>query len=289
MTSSRVLAVLAGMILFGGSVSVFASHMEPITGQVAPQVSTARPQELDGVGIDEQLGHQLDLSLPLRDEAGKSVTLGSFFDGKRPVIVSPVYFACPGLCNFHLNGLTEALKDVDMSAGTKFQVLAISFDPKETPELATKKKETYMKLYSRHGTEVGWHFLTGDEASVTKMMGSVGFKYHWDDKEKQWAHTSSAIVASPTGTITRYLPGIVFDPKNLRLAILEAGEGKVGSFVDQLVLYCFHYNPSQSKYTVYAFNIMKLGGALTMLVLGLWLLPHWIRSRRRMRGEARSS
>lgn len=259
----------------------------------APNVLTERPAGekppiLEGVGIDEKLGQQLDLSLKFKDENGADVTLGTYFDGKTPVIVSPVYFSCPGLCNFHLNGLTEALKDVPWSVGTKFRVLAVSFDSKETPAVASAKKANYMKLYDRPGTEDGWHFLTGDEDSVRALMASVGFKYRWNEEVKEWAHTSAAIVASPTGMLSRYLPGITFTPNDIKLAVNEAGEGKVGTLVDQLILYCFHYNPQQSRYTMYAGNVMKLGGAVVILFLGLWLLPFWIRHRRRA-GEARSS
>ncbi len=274
-----------------GAGSVFAQRSAPMpeyTGEVAPKVASETPQQLEGVGIQEQLGHQLDLSMVFKDETGAEHTLGSYFDGKTPVIISPVYFSCPGLCNFHLNGLTEGLKGIDWSAGTKFKVLAVSFDAKETPELAAQKKATYMKLYDRPGTEDGWHFLTGSQESIRRLTDSVGFKFRWSEKDQEWSHASAAIMTSPTGMITRYLPGIMFEPKDVRLAILEAGKGKVGTFVDQLVLYCFQYNPHQSRYTVYAFNVMKLGGGVMMLFLAFWLLPFWWRARRRQDG-ARSS
>lgn len=275
-------AALTASLLLAGSASVYA-HEAP-----GDKPAEQRPAILEGVGIDEKLGQKIDLALPFHDETGAAVTLGQYFDGKTPVILSPVYFNCPRLCNFHLNGLTEALKGVDWSAGTKFRVLAVSFDWKETSEVAGLKKANYMKMYDRSGTEGGWSFLTGDETSVKALMGSVGFKYRWNEEEKEWAHASSAIVISPSGVITRYLPGIMFEPKDVRLAITEAGEGKIGSFVDQLVLYCFHYDPTQSRYTVAAVNLMKGGGLLVILALGLWLLPFWFRSRRRGE-EARSA
>lgn len=239
-----------------------------------------KPKQLEGVGIDEKLGRNLDLGLTFKDENGQTVALGSYYDGKTPVIVSPVYFSCPGLCNFHLNGLTEALKGVDWSAGEKYTVLAISFDPKEGPDVAKAKKDNYMKVYGRPGTENGWHFLTGDEATVKKFTESVGFKYRWDENEMQWSHASAAIVTSPEGKITRYLPGIMFDSKDVKFALIEGGQGKVGNFIEQLVLFCFHYNPQQSKYTVAVFNIMKIGGLITMLLLGMLVIPVWIRSRK---------
>lgn len=260
------------------------AHPEDRAYDPNAKVADTKPAELQGVGISEKLGQNLDPSLKFKDENGADVTLGSYFDGKTPVLLSPVYFACPGLCNFHLNGLTEALKGMDWSAGGKYIVLAVSFDPSETPTIAAGKKASYMKVYDRPGTENGWHFLTGTAENVKKLTDSVGFTYHWDEKEKQWAHASAAIAVSPTGTITRYLPGIMFESRDVRMALLEAGEGKIGTFVDQLVLYCFHYNPTQSRYAVYAFNIMKLGGALMVLILAIWLLPTWVRARRAAHG-----
>ncbi|MBX2987829.1 MAG: SCO family protein [Bdellovibrionaceae bacterium] len=283
MTSFRWIAGCLGFSLALGAGPVLAQRSTPggMTGQPAPMVATERPKELEGVGIEEKLGQPLDLSLVFRDERGQEVTLGSFYDGKTPVVISPVYYSCPGLCNFHLNGFTEGLKGMDWSVGSKFKVIAVSFDPKETPDLAEKKKATYMKLYGRPGTEDGWHFLTGSEESIKKLTDSVGFKYRWNEDEKEWAHASAAIVTTPRGEVSRYLPGIQFEPKNIRLALVEAGEGKVGGIIDQLVLYCFQYNPHQSAYTIYAFNIMKLGGALMVLVLAIWLLPFFWRARAR--------
>lgn len=277
----RTSLILSLAIFASAPVSAQRSAEAPYkAGELAPKLADERPAELKNVGIEEHLGRDLDLNIKVKTETGEEVTLGSFFDGKTPVIISPVYYACPGLCNFHLNGLIEALKEMDWSVGTKFKVLAVSFDAKETPDLAAAKKETYLKVYDRAGTESGWSFLTADAENVAKFTENIGFKFSWNETEQEWAHASAAIVVSPKGVITRYLPGIVFEPKDVRLAILEAGEGKVGTFVDNLVLYCFQYNPHQSRYTVYAFNIMKLGGAATVLLLALWLLPVWVRSRR---------
>ena len=265
--------------LFGAS-SARAQKNSYDVQKVTPLTAETQPKELAEVGIEEKLGHQLDLNMKFKNEQGQIVTLGSFFDGHLPVIISPIYFSCPGLCNFHLNGLTDGLKGMDWTVGDKFKVLSISFDSKETPELATKKKETYMKLYGRGGAESSWHFLTGDEDNVKAMMTAIGFKYQWNEKANDWAHASAAVMVSPKGVVTRYLPGILFEPKDIKLAIIESGKGQIGTFVDQLILYCFHYNPTQSKYTLAAFNIMKVGGGFMVLVLALWLLPLWYRSRR---------
>lgn len=244
------------------------------------KTSNEQVKEIQNVGIDEKLNTNLDLNLQFKNENGETVTLGSFYDGTHPVVISLIYFACPGLCNFHLNGAIDGLKGMDWSAGDKFQYVVISFDPKETPDLAAKKKESYMKLYDRAGTEEGWHFLTADAETIKKITEQIGFKYEWNEKSQEWAHASAAVVTTPKGTISRYLHGIMFDEKTFKLALNEASEGKIGTFVDRMVWYCFHYDPKQSKYTLYAANVMKLGGGVTVLVLASVLVPVWVRSRR---------
>lgn len=253
---------------------------KPYSTEAEPLQATERPKEIEGVGIKEQLGKQLDLSLPFKNEEGQDVTLSTFINGSKPIIISPVYYNCPGLCNFHLNGLTEGLQGMDWNPGQKFEILAVSFDSKETPDLAKNKKANYMKVYNRPGTEAGWHFLTGSEDTIKKLTQSLGFEFKWNEKANEWSHASAAIVISPDGKISRYLPGIVFEPKNIKLALTEAGEGKVGTIVDSLVLYCFQYNPHKSGYTLAAFKLMKVAGLITVIVLAFWLLPVWIRSRR---------
>lgn len=276
---------MAALFALSFAVQANASY-EP---KPADMLAGEKAKELQGVGIEEKTGTYIDLNLSFKDENGETVTLGKYIKGGHiPVIISPVYYSCPGLCNFHLNGLTDGLKLMDWSAGDKFRVVAVSFDSKETPDLAAKKKASYMKVYDRPGTEAGWSFLTGDEATIKALTAALGFKFKWNEEAKEWAHASAAIVVTPDGKISRYLPGIMFDPKDVKLAINEASNGKTGTFVDQLVLYCFQYNPHQSKYTLYAFNIMKLGGALMVLVLALWLLPIWVRSRRASAKVARS-
>lgn len=274
----KILWIFLGLF----SVHAQAGPPQPYDGKPAPMVSSDVPKELKGVALEEKLGKKIDLSLKFRDETGALVPLSSFFDGKHPLILSPVYFACPGLCNFHLNGLTDALKvmDKNWSVGGKFKVLAVSFDSKETPELAATKKKLYMNLYGREGSEKGWHFLTSDEDTVQALTQSIGFKFRWDEPSQEWAHTSAAVIVSPDGTISRYLPGIMFNQQDIKLALNEATEGKIGSFVESMVLYCFRYDPHQSKYTLAAFNVMKVGGAVMVLIMVLWLMPVFIRSRR---------
>ncbi len=276
-TRRTALILSAAFLLLFSESPVFANMPKELGLSAGEQVP-----ELKGIGIDEKLGQKLDFNIKLVDEAGKEVLLGSFFDGKLPVIISPVYFSCPGLCNFHLNGLTDALKMMDnsWSVGKKFKILSISFDSKENSELAAHKKETYMKLYGREGTSASWHFLTGSADSVRAFTSNVGFKFRWEEATKEWAHASAAVVVSPNGTISRYLPGILFQPQDIKIALNEATEGKIGNFVDSLVLYCFKYDPHQSKFVLAAFQVMKMGGAFMVLVMVLWLLPIYMRSRR---------
>lgn len=220
------------------------------------------------------------MNLQVTDENGQKFPLSHYFSARKPVILSPVYFSCPGLCNFHLNGLTDALKRVDWSPGDKFEIIALSFDPKENAEVATKKKQNYLKEYGRQGTDNGWHFVTADEATIKKITETVGFSYKWNEKDSQWAHASAAIMISPEGKVARYLHGIMFEPRDVKLALNEAADGKVGSFVDSAMLYCFKYDNHQSKYGLQVFQLMKFAGALTVLALGLWLGKAMIQAKR---------
>lgn len=242
--------------------------------------SSAMPQELAGVGIDEKIGQKLDLSTLVKNENGQLVPLSSFFRSHHPVIFSPVYFNCPGLCNYHLNGLVDTLKSVDWSPGNQFDIVAMSFDAKETPEDAAKKKEIYLKAYQRSGTESGWHFVTADADTIKKLTEQVGFKFKWNEKVSEWSHASAAIMIAPDGTISRYLHGIQFEPRDVKLALNEAADGKVGNLADSVMLYCFKYDRHQSKYGLQVFRVMQLGGAATVLLLALWLIPVLIRAKR---------
>lgn len=280
--------LVALLILHSLSISAFADNNSfatgggpsVYTGKEAGKVSSVVPEEIKDVGIDEKIGNYLDLNLVVTNENGEKIPLSTFFKPNRPVILSPVYFDCPSLCNFHLNGLTDTLKSVDWSPAKEFEVVAFSFDAKETPEVSLKKKTSYLNLYERAGTEAGWHFVTADQATIKKVTESVGFKFKWNEKVKEWAHASAAIVISPDGKISRYLHGIQFEPRDVKLALNEAAHGKVGSFVDSVMLFCFKYDSHQSKYGVQVFNIMKLAGAITVAALALWLLMTMTRAKR---------
>jgi protein SCO1/2 len=253
---------------------------DPYTGKDTGKVSSEVPKELVGVGIEEKIGQDIDLSMMVTNEKGEKVALSSFFKTHKPVIMSLVYFNCPGLCNFHLNGLVDTLKKIEWTPSNQFEIVAFSFDAKETPEVALKKKQNYLKSYGRAGTDEGWHFVTADQATVTKFTDSVGFKFKWNEDAKEWAHASAAIIVSPEGKIMRYLHGIQFEPRDVKLALNEAADGKVGNIVDNAMLFCFKYDSHQSKYGLQVFALMKIAGAITALALALWLIPVMIRARR---------
>ena len=236
------------------------------------EVSTGLPAVLKKVGIEQKLNEQLPLDAVFKDEQGRDVRLGQFFHDK-PVVVSLVYYACPMLCNQVLNGMLSSFRQVSFNAGEDFEVVTVSFDPNETPALATKKKETYIKAYNRASGDRGWHFLTGDEVNIKRLTTAVGLNYTWDEQTKQFAHASGIMVATPEGKLARYFYGIDYPPKDLRLGLVEASEHKIGTPVDTLMLYCYHYDPATGKYGVVIMNIVRAGGVLTLvLIAGLLLL-----------------
>jgi protein SCO1/2 len=231
------------------------------------------------IGITENLGDVLNLNLQVRDESGKIAPLNTILKSGVPIILTPVYFACPGLCNFQLNGLVQSLKQMDWIVGENFEILAFSFDPREA-ELAEKKKESYVKLYGRPETKNGWHFVTADQATIDTLTSTVGFKYKWDENTKEWAHASAAIVLSPDGKITRYLHGIEFKPQDIKLSLMDAAEGKTGSFAEKATWLCYNYNPAKSKYEIAMSRVVPMGGGLLILIIMATLLPAWIRNKK---------
>ena len=225
------------------------------------------PLELKDVGVFEHLGEKIDLGLTFTEENGKDVALSSFFDGKRPVLLFLIYYNCPNLCHFLLDGVTQTLKNVHWTVGKEFDVVLVSIDPTETPKMSREKKEFRVAQYERSESKAGWHFLTGKEEQIRALANQVGFGYSWDKDQKQYAHAAVFFVVTPEGKISRYLYGIQFKPLDLRLALLEAGEGKIGNVVDKLLLFCYHYDPKTRKYAIFAKNLMSLAGAITVLLL----------------------
>ena len=229
------------------------------------------PPELEGVGVVERLGNRVDLDLEFVNESGRPVKLREYFSSGKPVLLTLAYYTCPMLCSLILNGETSALKDVAWTPGEQFEVVTVSFDPRDTPELARQKKANYLEMYGKPGAG-GWHFLTDYNENVKKLADQVGFHYKWDPQQEQFAHTAAIMFLTPDGRMSRYLYGIKFTPRDVRLALTEAGEGKMGSTVDKLLLYCFHYDPSAKGYTLFAINVMRAGGALTVVILVLVIL-----------------
>jgi protein SCO1/2 len=241
--------------------------------------SAVLPKALEGVGFYQRLEQALPLELKFRDETGREVALGSYF-GERPVIVALVYYECPMLCGLVLNGLVSSMKALDFLPGRDFEFVAVSFDPKETPELAAAKRASYVERYARPGTDQGIHFLTGDQAAITALTRAAGFRYTFDEPSQQFAHPAGITIATPEGKIARYLFGADFAPRDLRLALVEAAAGRIGTVTDQVLLYCFHYDPAAGRYTAAVMNLIRAGGLATVLSLGLFVTVMWRRDRR---------
>jgi protein SCO1/2 len=233
--------------------------------------SKVLPPLLQGIGIDQRLNEQLPLDLQFRDETGKTVTLGDYF-GKKPVILSLVYFDCPMLCTMAENGLLHSLQEVKFNVGNQFDVLTVSFDPHDNAQLAAAKKAVYVGLYGRKGADAGWHFLTGDEASIEQLTRAVGFRYRYDAQAKQFVHATGIMVLTPKGKIARYFYGIYYPSRDLRLGLVEASANKIGSPVDEVLLFCCRYDPTTGKYGVIISRLIQISGLMTVLsIAGLIL------------------
>lgn len=250
-------------------------------GVVSAQVAGDLPMQLEGVGVVERFGESIPGDIRLVDEQGRAVVLSELLKQGRPVMLNLTYFTCPMLCSMVLNGLVEGLRKVEYTPGHEFELLSVSIDPRDTPEVAVKKKANYISSYGRPQAASGWHFLTGEEAEVRRLADAVGFQYRWDDAQKQFAHAAVTFVLTPEGKVARYLYGIQYAPQDLRLALLEASEGRIGSPLERFMLFCYQYDPVGKKYTLYARNLMRLGGALMVIVLGGALVIYWRRERRR--------
>jgi protein SCO1/2 len=231
------------------------------------------------VGFDQRLNEQLPLDLTFADETGKTVQLREYF-GDKPVILSLAYYDCPMLCTLVLNGLVRTLRPLSFSAGNEFNVLTISFDAREKPPLAAEKSKTYLQAYNRPGGKNGWHFLTGTEENIQKLTRAVGFRYVYDQKSNQFAHASGIIVLTPQGRISKYFYGIEYSPRDVRLGLVEASAGKIGSAVDQILLLCFHYDPAAGKYGLMVMRLVQISGLLTLLLLGSYIFVMLRRERR---------
>jgi len=253
-------------------------------GPAPPPPGSGEPAILREIGFDQKLGGVIPLDAVFRDESGREVRLADYF-GERPVVLSLVYYDCPMLCTLSLNGLARALKVLSFVPGQEFEVLTVSFDPSETPSLAAAKKKAYMAQYERKEGAQGWHFLTGDAAAVESLTEAVGFRYVWDDATQQFAHPAGIVVITPEGTISHYLFGVEYSPKDMRLALVDSADGRIGNPIDQVLLYCFQYDPSRGRYSASILNIVRVGGLLTVAGLVAFILSTTLKPR----GRARTS
>jgi protein SCO1 len=229
--------------------------------------ANVRPPGLQHVGITQNLNQQIPAGLTFTDEQGLPVHLGDYF-GKKPLILNLVYFTCPMLCGEELNGLESALRVLKFDVGNQFDVITVSFDPKDTPAAAAKKKSEILKRYKRNGADQGWHFLVGNQNSIDAIAKAAGFEYEYDQQTQQFAHTTAIMVLTPQGRIAQYYYGIDYPPKDLRLALVDASNDKIGNVVDQLLLYCYHYDPNKGKYSATVMRILRLAGVATLLCMG---------------------
>jgi protein SCO1/2 len=242
---------------------------------------TQIPPQLREVGIDQRLDAQLPLDLVFRDEEGRPVALRRYFTG-RPVILTLVYYECPMLCNLILNGVLRTIRVVSFDLGRDYAIVTVSIDPREKPSLAAVKKRKYASGYGRPGAAAGWHFLTGDEAAIRELARAAGFRYAWDPAREQYAHAAGFMVATPQGRLARYFYGVEYSARDLRLALVEASAGRIGSAVDQILLYCFHYDPQTGKYGPVVLNVVRAAGLATLLALGWFLFVMFRRERRHL-------
>jgi len=248
-------------------------------GSLSAKVITDGPKEMQGVGVDEMLGNQVSLDLKFRDHHGLPLTLEKIFDGQRPVILSLNYSDCPMLCRYQLNGLVDTLKEMPWNAGQEFDVVSVSIDPTERPERARQTHKRYVQDYGRPGAADGWHFLVGDSQNIAQLADEVGFRYNYVEDTGEYVHTAALMVMTPDGVVSRYLYGVMYDPQTMRLSLVEAGDGKVGSAMDQILLTCFIYDHTKGRYGPHAFRLMQVGAGTTVVVLGLALVPFWLRRR----------
>jgi protein SCO1/2 len=271
----------------GGLILLAACAASAQPGQPAPaqpsysmqdsNLRPALPGALQGVGIDQKLDTQVPLNLTFRDEAGRTVPLSTYFQSKKPVILALVYYECPMLCTQILNDLESSLKAVSFNPGRDFEVVSVSFDPKDTSEIAASKKQLLLKRYGRPNTNNGWHFLVGDPPNIKTLTDAVGFHYKYDAATQQFAHASGIMILTPDGHLSRYFYGLEYAPRDIRLGLVEASQNKIGSPVDQILLFCYHYDPSTGKYGALVMRIVRVAGAGFVLVCGTFL---WIVSRR---------
>jgi protein SCO1 len=262
------------------AVTFSLSHFLTFMPAAAQEVDDGRPAALRGVGIEQRLDQQVPLDLVFRDEEGREVRLAEYF-GERPVVLALVYYRCPMLCNLLLEGLVRSLRTVKFDAGGDFDVVVVSFDPRETPDLAKATKKTVLERYQRPGAQAGWHFLTGDEESIGPLTEAVGFRYRWDEATQEYAHAAAVMVLTPQGRLARYFFGIEYPARDLQFGLMEAAENRIGSRVDQVLLFCYHWDPATGTYGLAIMNLVRVVGLLTVAGIVLFISSSLWRERRR--------
>lgn len=239
--------------------------------------------ELQDIDVDEHLGEYIPLDLEFTDENGETKQIGEYFNGEVPVVLVLAYYNCPMLCTLVLNGLSKAIQSLSLEPGADYRILTVSIDPSETPQLAKTKKKAQIGEIDRLGLDASWHFFVGRDSMIRALADAVGFKYYYVEEREEYAHPAVLVVLTPDGKVSRYLYGIEFPEIDLRLGLLEASEGKIGSTIDKLILYCYHFDPNANGYTLFAANVMKLGGVATLVILGFFLGGFWLRELQKKR------
>jgi protein SCO1 len=269
---NATLALAVASVLIAAPPVAAQTNGSPVTGnRQEPGIpSSTVPAALREIGFDQNLDKQVPLDAPFKDETGRVVKLGDYF-GKRPVVMLFAYYDCPMLCTVVINGLASALNVLSLVPGKDFEIVTVSFNPRDTPASASAKKAAYIARDKQPGAAAAWHFLTGDPSSIDPLTKAAGFRYVWDEETKQFAHPTGVMVLTPDGRLARYLFGIEYGPRDLRYAIVDASNGKVGSVVDSLVLYCYHYDPAMGRYSVAIMRLVRTAAAATVLAVGAFI------------------
>jgi protein SCO1/2 len=255
---------------------VLAGALAPLSAQTDPEL----PQQLSGIDLEEKLDAQVPLDLAFVDDRDQEVTLARYFDSGKPVLLTLVYYRCPMLCTLVLDGMVDALQPLDWIPGEQFEMVTVTIDPTEKPELARFKKQSYVASYGKPEAAAGWHFLTGRQEQIERLADAVGFRYKLVEETNEYAHPAVLFVLTPEGRVSRYLTGVMHEPKTLRLSLVEASEGKIGTPLDKFLLYCYRYDSEEGRYAPVAMRIMRLGGGMMVIILGAVLLAFWLRELR---------
>lgn len=258
----------SSMLTALGWAALLAMSALPALAQIVTEPKADRlPPQLSDVAIEQRLNQQVPLDIVLRDESGAPVRLGSYFHPNRPIVLSLVYFDCPMLCNEVLASMAESLRAVKFDAGKQYEIVTVSFDPRDTPSVAASAKKKYLAIYRHPGAEVGWHFLTGDKTSVATLANAVGFHYRWDERTQQFAHAAGIMLLTPDGRVSQYYYGARYFPSDLRLGLIQASQNQIGTLADQIVLYCYHWDPRTGRYGAIVSRVIQVSGGVTLIIL----------------------